>query len=128
MFLFTPGLEAPLVAHPDAPIKPIRVWHGLASWYGPRFQGRLTANGERFDMGAPTAAHQSLPFGSLLRVTNPRTGRSAVVRINDRGPYVEGRELDVSFQAATRLGLVHGGVARLKIELLELPEHRTAQQ
>jgi rare lipoprotein A len=72
-----------------------------------------------------TAAHTTLPFGSLVRITNPRNGRSAVVRINDRGPFVEGRELDVSYQAATRLGLVSKGVARLKIELLELPERPT---
>jgi rare lipoprotein A len=124
MFLVAPGLEAPLVAHREVEIKPIRIWSGLASWYGPRFQGRATANGEHYDMTGFTAAHATLPFGSLVRVTNSRTGRSAVVRINDRGPFVEGRELDVSYQAATRLGLVSRGVARLKIELLELPERR----
>jgi rare lipoprotein A len=124
MFLVAPGLEAPLIAHSEAAIKPIRVWSGLASWYGPKFQGRATANGEHYDMTGFTAAHATLPFGSLVRVTNPRTGRSAVVRINDRGPFVEGRELDVSYQAATRLGLVSRGVARLKIELLEVPERR----
>lgn len=124
MFLVAPGLEAPLVAHPEAAVKPIRVWSGLTSWYGPRFQGRPTANGEQYDMTGYTAAHTTLPFGSLVRITNPRNGRSAVVRINDRGPFVEGRELDVSYQAATRLGLVSKGVARLKIELLEVPERQ----
>lgn len=127
MFLVAPGLEAPLVAHPDAPVKPIRVWSGMASWYGPRFQGRKTASGEHFDMTALTAAHPTLPFGTLLRVTYPKTGRSQLIRINDRGPFVEGRELDVSYQVATRLGLVSGGVGRLRIELLELPERRARQ-
>ncbi len=124
MFLVAPTLEAPLVAHPSLPIKPLRVWHGLASWYGPQFQGRLTANGEVYDMNTPTAAHLTLPFGSLLRVVNPKTGRSQIVRVNDRGPFVDGRELDVSYEVACRLGIEDRGLARLRIELLEVPQRR----
>lgn len=124
MFLVAPGLEAPLVAHPNEPIKPLRVWMALASWYGPGFEGRLTANGEIYDTQASTAAHPSLPFGSILRVVNPKNGRSHVVRINDRGPFVEGRELDVSHSVAKRLGMEDRGLAWLRIELLEVPRRR----
>jgi len=124
MFVIAPGLEAPLVAHTSEPIKPLRVWHGLASWYGSRFHGRVTANGERYDMNAATAAHPTLPFGSLVRVVNLRTGRSRVVRINDRGPFVEGREIDLSYEAACRLGMEDRGLARVRLELLEVPQRR----
>jgi rare lipoprotein A len=96
----------------------------LASWYGPGFEGRLTANGEIYDTQASTAAHPSLPFGSILRVVNPKNGRSHVVRINDRGPFVEGRELDVSHSVAKRLGMEDRGLAWLRIELLEVPRRR----
>lgn len=82
---------------------------GKASWYGPGFHGRTTANGERFNMGAMTAAHKSMPFGTKLKVTNSRTGKSVVVRINDRGPFVRGRMLDLSKAAATRIGMIKTG-------------------
>lgn len=91
---------------------------GVASFYGRRFHGRLTANGERFDMGAMTAAHKTLPFGSLVRVTNPRNGRSVTVRINDRGPFVRGRHIDLSRAAAQRIGMIGQGHARVELELL----------
>ncbi len=126
MFLFAQGVEGPLIANPSTPIKPLKVWTGVASWYGPRFQGRKTANGEHFDMTALTAAHPTLPFGSLVRVTNPKTGKSEVVRINDRGPFVEGREVDVSYQVASKIGLIEGGLVRLRLELLEVPQRRLA--
>jgi rare lipoprotein A len=116
-----PSLEAPLVAKPTQTVRPLKVWFGSASWYGPTFEGRTTASGELYDMTASTAAHTSLPFGSMVRLINTRTGRSAVVRINDRGPYVKGRELDVSYQVAERLGIINRGVARLRMELLQLP-------
>lgn len=115
------GLQAPLAARPAVPPKPIRSWTGVASWYGPRFQGRKTASGQPYDMFAPTAAHPSLPFGSLIRVVNLKTGHSQLVRINDRGPAVDDRELDVSFLAASRLGMLDRGLARVRIELLEEP-------
>ena len=91
---------------------------GTASYYGRKFHGRRTANGERFDMGAMTAAHRTLPFGSLVRVTNPRTGDSVVVRINDRGPFARGREIDVSRAAAEQIGLIRRGHGTVELELL----------
>ncbi len=124
MFLVAPGLEAPLVAYPSESLKPIRVWHGVASWYGPHFHGRTTANGETYDMLAATAAHPTLPFGSVVRVVNPQTGRSRLVRINDRGPFVEGREIDLSYETACRLGMEDRGIARVRLELLEVPPRR----
>ncbi|MGD8305668.1 MAG: septal ring lytic transglycosylase RlpA family protein [Ignavibacteria bacterium] len=87
-----------------------------ASWYGPRFHGRLTANGEIYDQTALTVAHKSLKFGTLLRITNPRTNKSIVVRVNDRGPYIPGRQLDLSKAAAEELGVISGGVKKLKVE------------
>jgi rare lipoprotein A len=121
MFLLTPVLHAPAVAKLADPPKPLLTWTGRASWYGAPFQGRKTAFGEIYDMNAMTAAHAYLPKNSLIRVTSLRTGRSRVVRINDRGPYFPGRELDLSFRAAAQLGITETGVARVKIELLEVP-------
>lgn len=94
---------------------------GLASFYAHKHHGRRTASGERYDMHALTAAHRSLPFGTDLRVTNLRNGRSVVVRVNDRGPYRKGRIVDVSLAAARKLGLVSRGVARVKVEVLRDP-------
>lgn len=91
---------------------------GLASWYGPAHDGRATASGERFDMEAMTGAHRTLPFGTVVRVTNLETGRSVQVRINDRGPYVSGRVIDLSSRAAAALGLKRAGVARVRIEII----------
>lgn len=123
MFLLTPLLGAPdMKPAPVTPAKPIRTWDGLSSWYGPGFHGRQTANGEIYDMYAPTAAHPTLPLGSVVRVVNKRTGRSRVVRINDRGPYIEGREIDVSYGVARSLGFHGRGVARVRIELLTVPK------
>jgi rare lipoprotein A len=122
MFLVAQGLEAPLVAHPSQPIKPIRVWSARASWYGGKFQGRKTASGERFDMYEATAASPDLPFGSLIRVYNTKTHVGQLVRINDRGPFVDDRELDVSYLVACRLGIQEQGISRLRIELLEVPK------
>jgi rare lipoprotein A len=122
MFLIAPAMEAPMVANLNQPIKPIKTWVGNASWYGPGFDGRKTANGEIFSTEAMTAAHPHLPFGSLVRVVNTRNGNSEVVRINDRGPYQEGREIDVSYRVARSIGLLHSGVSQVRLELLVLPE------
>jgi rare lipoprotein A len=122
MFLITQALEAPLVAHVSEPLKPIRTWTTKASWYGGKFQGRKTASGERYDMYSATGASPSLPFGSLLRVSNPKTHVSQLVRINDRGPFIDDRELDVSYLVACRLGLLDSGTSRLRVELLEVPK------
>jgi rare lipoprotein A len=89
-----------------------------ASWYGEWHHGRTTANGEQFDMFALTAAHRSLPFGTRLRVTDLRTGRFVIVRINDRGPHWEDRSLDLSYGAAEQLGIVDKGTAHVRIEVV----------
>ena len=91
---------------------------GRASFYAAEFHGRRTASGARFDMHALTAAHRTLPFGSKVRVTNERNGRSVVVTINDRGPFHDARILDVSRAAAERLAMVNAGSARVKLELV----------
>jgi rare lipoprotein A len=91
---------------------------GLASWYGQQHQGLKTASGERFDMNKLTAAHRTLPFGTRLRVTNVENGKSVVVRVNDRGPHVSGRVLDLSHRAAQALGMTEGGVARVEVVVL----------
>jgi rare lipoprotein A len=90
--------------------------HGIASFYS---QGNRTANGEKFDPNELTAAHPTLPFGTRLRVTNQATGRSVTVRVNDRGPYVPGRVVDVSYSAAQELGMVGRGVAPVKLDVVQ---------
>ena len=101
--------------------KPLAVWTCTSSWYGEPFDGQPTATGETYDMYAATAAHPTLPLGSIVRVVNTHNHRSTVVRINDRGPYVEGRELDVSYEVARRLGFDQRGLATVRLELLEVP-------
>ena len=99
-----PGLSVP--QGPSLGLRSGRdLQRGVASWYGPGFHGRLTANGERFDMHELTAAHKTLPFGTRVLVHNPRTGKEVVVRINDRGPFVKGRVIDLSKAAAKLLGI-----------------------
>ena len=90
--------------------------HGLASFYT---EGTQTASGERFDTHELTAAHRTLPFGTRLRVTNVATGRSVTVRVNDRGPFVPGRVVDVSHSAAETLGMVGGGIAKVKLDVVQ---------
>jgi rare lipoprotein A len=94
---------------------------GVASWYGPGFHGRQTANGEIYDQHALTAAHRTLPLGTWVRVTNVAGERAVVVRVNDRGPYVDDRVIDLSLAAAQRIDLVRPGVAPVRIEVLEGP-------
>lgn len=101
----------------EAASKPSQV--GEASYYSSKFQGRRTASGERYDMHALTAAHRTLPLGSYVRVSNLSKTRSVVVRINDRGPFVKGRMIDLSFAAASVLGLQHAGRARVVLEPVE---------
>ena len=91
---------------------------GMASWYGVPFHGRLAANGEVFDMEAMTAAHRTLPLGSMVRVVNLLNGKHVRVRINDRGPYVNGRILDLSHAAAAQLGMVEGGLSVIQLEVV----------
>ena len=94
------------------------VQHGLASWYGGKHHGGPTASGEKFDKRALTAAHKTLRMHSKVKVTNKRNGRTVVVRINDRGPYVKGRIIDLSERAAEILGMIDAGVVPVKIELV----------
>ena len=91
---------------------------GKASWYGKAHHGQLTASGERFDVHALTAAHRTLPFGTIVRVTDLRSKRSVNVRINDRGPFRRDRIIDLSYEAARRLGVVSRGTARVKITVI----------
>src|SRR6266851_2820493 len=120
----------PLSAVPRA--SPIGSGHlTLASWYGPGFNGQRTSSGEIFQENRLTAASRTLPMGSQMRVTNLNNGRSVVVRINDRGPYVHGRGIDLSEGAAQHIGLTHKGVARVRLTSLDEPppsirsEHRS---
>jgi rare lipoprotein A len=105
----------PLLAYTAAPAK---VFSGVASWYGPRFHGRLTANGEIYNQNALTAAHRSLPFGTIVRVTNLTNNVQTIVRINDRGPYVGDRLIDLSHAAARAVNMVGAGVAKVKLDIL----------
>lgn len=90
----------------------------VASWYGPGYHGNHTANGEVYDMNGLTAAHKTLPFGTRLKVTHVQNRRSVVVKVNDRGPFIPGRDLDLSYGAARALDMVDEGVSEVRIERL----------
>jgi rare lipoprotein A len=94
---------------------------GIASWYGPGFDGNRTANGEVYDMNGISAAHKTLPFGTVVRVIDLETGRSIVVRINDRGPFIEGRIIDLSKGAAEKLGMVERGIIQVGLRIVRWP-------
>lgn len=104
---------------PDA--KPIFEETGMASWYGAPYHNRRGSNGEVYNMNAMTAAHRTLPLGSIARITNVKTGHSALVRITDRGPFVEGRIVDLSFAAAKALDVYQPGIAKVRVEVLQAP-------
>lgn len=106
------------MVHTASPSPPHLVQYGLASWYGEPFHGRLTANGERYDMYQLTAAHKEAPLGIHAIVTHVRIGRQVRVRITDRGPFVKGRLIDLSYGAARKLGMVQDGIAPVVIEFL----------
>ncbi|MFC2103109.1 septal ring lytic transglycosylase RlpA family protein [Bacteroidota bacterium] len=91
-----------------------------ASWYGPRFHGRLTASGEIYDQNGFTAAHKNMPFGTMLKLTNESNNRSVVVRVNDRGPYIPGRQIDLSKRVAMELGTYQKGVVKIKVEKIKI--------
>lgn len=126
----TSGPEAiPLKSSkPSGQPKPLAVWECTTSWYGEDFDGLPTATGETYDMYGATAAHPTLPLGSIVRVVNTRNHRSEIVRINDRGPYIEGRELDVSYEVARKLGFDQRGLAKVRLELLEVPTRTLAHR
>src|SRR5262245_12982611 len=116
----TPRRAEPLPS-PGAPSEPIYTETGTASWYGPSFNNRPTSNGELYDMNGLSAAHRTLPFNSIVRVTALSNGRSVVVRITDRGPFVANRIIDLSYAAAKQLEMDRQGTARVKIEVLASP-------
>ncbi|HQA60443.1 MAG: septal ring lytic transglycosylase RlpA family protein [Tepidanaerobacteraceae bacterium] len=120
-------------AHPSLRVKPYtkntldtkvdtrvgtKIFIGKASWYGPNFHGKLTANGEIFDQNALTAAHRELPFGTKVLVTNLENGKSTLVTINDRGPYIQGRHIDLSRAAAKEVGMIEAGVVDVMMQIV----------
>lgn len=119
------ALLAGTVAMADGPGSTAGATPMVASWYGERFRGRPTASGEPFDPDGFTAAHPSLPFGTWLALTHPETGATARVRVNDRGPNVPGRQLDVAEAVAEALGIREVGVAALEVEVLGRDPGRT---
>jgi rare lipoprotein A len=92
---------------------------GIASWYGPKFHGRKTASGEKYNQNAMTAAHKTLPFGTKVRVKNVKNDKSVIVRINDRGPFAKGRVIDVSRAAAKKLDMINSGTAKVNIKVVD---------
>ena len=108
--------------------KPIVEQLGEASYYGPGFHGKKTATGEKFDQNEKTAAHPTLPLGTKATVTNLENGTSVDVKINDRGPYVKGRDIDLSKGAAKELGMTKGGVAPVKIEAEVIPDEKSVEK
>ena len=91
---------------------------GMASWYGKKYHGRPTASGEIFDMYKLTAAHKKLPLGTRVRVTNLKNRKSVVVKVNDRGPFVRGRIIDLSYAAAKKIGMIGDGIAKVRVEIV----------
>ena len=122
----SPSFYPPVTSHPAAaaPSRPSPSHIVRASWYGPGFDGRRTTGGEVFNEHSLTAASKTLPLGSRVRVTNLHTGRSVVVKIDDRGPFVRGRSLDLSEGAAQRIGVVYAGVAEVKVTRLNANRSR----
>lgn len=121
VFLLAAGCARVSPPPPAQPAAPGWSDNGVASWYGDPFHGRLTASGETYDMEAMTAAHRTLPFGTLLRVRNLDNGREAMVRINDRGPFVRGRDLDLSRRAAREIDMIPAGTARVRMTIVDAP-------
>jgi rare lipoprotein A len=116
--IVTPSPDRVAAARPSPP-RPVRARGDLASWYGAWHHGRLTASGEAFDMEALTAAHPSFPLGTCLQVVHLANGRQVFVRVNDRGPYIPGRTIDLSYHAAELLDMVDDGVARVRLRKVQ---------
>jgi rare lipoprotein A len=100
---------------------------GVASYYADKYHGRTTASGERFDTNKLTAAHRTLPFGTRVRVTNLDNGKQVIVKVNDRGPFVKGRIIDLSRAAAKRVDMIRAGLAKVKVEVLDAPAAASAR-
>ena len=105
-----------------------KIYRGISSYYGPMFHGKLTANGEIFDMYGVTAAHKEMPFNTIVRVTNENNGKSHIIRINDRGPYIKGRILDCSYGAAIKLNFVEQGTTEVKVEVIKWGDNAYKKQ
>ena len=124
----TPRKPAPRPKRvPSARVRPGTVKVGIASFYGPDFHGKLTANGEVYDMYGLTAAHKTFPLNTIIRVTNLANGKSLIVRINDRGPYIAGRMLDLSYGAAKKMGFLAQGTTKVRIEVIEVGDDEYMQ-
>ena len=126
------AISAQSVARPPASVATVvpvvpqeKGIEGMASWYGEECQGNLTASGEVFDLNGLTAAHWEYPFGTRLRVTNLRNNKSVVVRVNDRGPGIAGRVIDLSMAAAHKLGFLNSGIAKVRVEMVSTPDSKT---
>ena len=115
---FTACASSAEETHPSGTQTAVYSQVGVASWYGGKFHGRKTANGETYDQNRMTAAHRTLPFGTRVEVTNLRNGRSVVVRINDRGPFIKGRIIDVSRRAAGKLGFRNQGITKVRVRAI----------
>ncbi len=116
--LFTVLYLVSCISAPRSVVRPPETGYMIASWYGPKFHGRLTASGEKFNMHAMTCAHKEFAFGTRLRVTYLKSRRSVVVTVNDRGPFIRGRDLDLSYAAAREIDLIKEGVGKVKIQYL----------
>jgi len=97
-----------------------KIFYYITSYYGKKFHGRYTASGEIYDMYKLTCAHRTLPFGTKLKVTNEDNGKSVIVRVNDRGPNVSDRDLDISYVAAQKIGLIGAGIKKLRVEIVKI--------
>lgn len=104
------------------------IGNGIASWYGPNFHGKLTANGERYNMNDYTAAHKTLPFNTMVRVDNVENGKSVVVRINDRGPYIDNRIIDLSRKAAREIDMIGSGTVSVRLSVMREGDRPIDQQ
>ncbi|HEY4361468.1 MAG TPA: septal ring lytic transglycosylase RlpA family protein [Bryobacteraceae bacterium] len=125
MLTVAAGCGKRATAHAPSPVKPAPLgWTetGVASWYGAPYDGRKTSSGEVFDMRAMTAAHRTLPFNTWLEVTNLTNGKQVEVRITDRGPFVDGRIIDLSMGAAERIEMVRAGVVKVKLKVIRPPK------
>ena len=111
-----------MVVDAQARVSPGHTQDGVASYYHDRFHGRKTASGAAYNKNALSAAHKSLPLGTEVRVTDARSGKSVIVKINDRGPYAKGRVIDLSRAAAREIGLTKKGLAKVKVEVLNMPQ------
>ena len=121
VLLFSTAAGCARSGHTGGRARVARTETGVASYYADKFHGRKTASGETFDQRKMTAAHRTLPFGTRVRVTRNDTGKSVTVRVNDRGPFVRGRVIDLSRAAAEKLGLIRAGIAPVKVEVLATP-------